>query len=302
MRKKHGSINLHVQSRPIITSKSQTFNLNTSSTIVLNCEAYGLPVPDINWFHNGKMIANELNSKYSTLENVSLEIFHLNRFDSGLYSCHRHNLDKYPIVKLNYIINVTESFLNHHSEILIVNETQTVELRCRNHSQSSQENIWTYKDNSNIEFIQSNTILKINKIYLNQTGSFDCLSVTNNGNYLTTYNLIVNSNESSKHITKLNLKSSVNKSIVLDCSTWFETNKQFENKKIKYFPQWKLNGSDFNSNDLKYDFQNRHKTILKINNLTLNETNDEYTCLFDMKIISIFKLSIGGKLSIKQSQ
>lgn len=105
MRKKYGYINLNVYSKPVILSKSEKFNLISPSNIILNCVTTGYPVPKINWFHNYFDILFKNKSKYSILPNGSLELYDLNRLDSGIYSCHASSLDKYPTAKIVYTIN-----------------------------------------------------------------------------------------------------------------------------------------------------------------------------------------------------
>lgn len=181
--------------------------------------------------------------------------------------------------------------MNHQLEIILLNEGQTAQLKCRFVS-PTQENIWKFSDeSSNIEFYQNNSILKINSIRPKQSGSFECLSLASNGTYLKTYNLVVNLLDDPNRRVNL-VKSAQNGSVLLNCSSWFH--EKFNNKKIKYIVQWKLNNKDIIVDDIKYEFANRHKTILKVNYLTINETNDEYSCLFDSNMISSYKLFVGG--------
>ena len=168
-----------------------------------------------------------------------------------------------------------------------INELETVELNCTNRS-FLQENIWTFKENLNIEFKQNNAILKINAINLNQSGIYECLSVTNNGNYLTTYNLFVN-------LTYQNsIKKLVQgKSVILDCDNILEKD-IFKMEKTNKFVRWTLNGLDLITDNIKRKFLNKDTTSLTIYNLSLNETKDVYSCFFDSKLIISFTLLIGG--------
>lgn len=115
--------------------------------------------------------------------------------------------------------------------------------------------------------------------------------MVNNESYLKTYNLVVGAQDDPNKIVHL-VKAVQSSSVILNCSSWFD--EKFNNKKIKYIVQWKLNNKDLLVDDLKHEFVNRHKTILKVNHLTINETNDEYVCLFDSNLISNYKLFVGG--------
>ncbi len=182
---------------------------------------------------------------------------------------------------------MNEFIYNHKIESLNINELETIELTCTNHS-FLQENIWTFNENLNIEFKQNNAILKINALNLNQSGIYECLSVTNDGNYLTTYNLFVN-------LTYQNsIKKLVQgKSVILDCDNILDTD-TFKMEKNNKFVRWTLNGLDLITDNIKRTFLDKEKTSLTIYNLSLNETKDIYSCFFDSKLIISYTLLIGG--------
>ncbi len=191
------------------------------------------------------------------------------------------------IVKLIIFFQVKETFENHQTEFIKINEQETIELKCGNHS-LLQENIWTFSEHVNIEFKQNNALLKIRNIYPSQSGLYECLSITNEGNFLLIYNLSVNSN----HV----VKSLQGTSAILDCSRWLLEYDGLKNKQTKNPLQWKLNGKELLIEDSKYEFLNKFNTILKINNLSESNNDQEYSCLCDTNVLFTFKLAVGGKL------
>ena len=105
MKKKHGTIKLSVNSPPIIISKSAKIQAKPATFALLDCQANGIPKPQVTWYKNNKIIAKDetFSVKYTFSPfNGSLTIHDLNDDDSGYYYCFASSLDRYPIASLNY--------------------------------------------------------------------------------------------------------------------------------------------------------------------------------------------------------
>jgi hypothetical protein len=90
--------------------------------------------------------------------------------------------------------------------------------------------------------------------------------------------------------------------VILDCAWWLsEVN--FDNlpQSKQVAIEWKLNGSIINqeSNERKYEFLDNFNALLKINDVSIDETHNSYTCLIKQDgkqpKMSTFSLFVGGK-------
>lgn len=71
---------------PVVTISPQDYNVTLNGTIVLTCNASGMPRPRITWFKNGQPLLLTINNPSSlTLSDVSVE-------DEGIYQCQFTNL------------------------------------------------------------------------------------------------------------------------------------------------------------------------------------------------------------------
>ena len=103
MKKRYGTVKLSVNSPPVIVSKSAKIQALAATNALLDCQANGVPKPEISWYKDNKLISKEENSKYKLSKaNGSLTIFDLTDEDSGIYCCFASSLDRYPVVSINY--------------------------------------------------------------------------------------------------------------------------------------------------------------------------------------------------------
>ena len=79
--------------------------LRSGGNISLSCTADGLPIPNIQWFKDGRLLQTELNDRLFVTEEVVLDrvynlaetarstltLFELNSVDSGEYTCRAYN-------------------------------------------------------------------------------------------------------------------------------------------------------------------------------------------------------------------
>ena len=103
MKKKYGTIKVSVNSPPVILSKSSRIQATPASYALLDCQANGIPKPEVTWYKNNKLIAKDESLKYKfSPDNGTLTIYDLTDEDSGYYYCFASSLDRYPIASLNY--------------------------------------------------------------------------------------------------------------------------------------------------------------------------------------------------------
>ncbi len=162
---------------------------------------------------------------------------------------------------------------------------------------------WIFNTNQFINLAKNNlynqnNTLELNQVDLNESGLYECHVETNLNYYATRINLTINERVKKFESKNMTVRASKDKSIVLDCTWWFnQNNLLFDNLKNDNLTEWHLNGSLLDEKKDKYEYLDTYNTLLKINNLKLNENNDLYSCVFKQKNDDIkqsnFSLFIG---------
>jgi hypothetical protein len=191
-----------------------------------------------------------------------------------------------------------------------INESDSIDLNCNILDKlATDEKLvkinWILNTNQFINLTKNklynqNNSLELNQVELNESGSYECHAETNFKNYLTIINLTINERVSKLDSKNMIVRASKEKSVVLDCTWWFnQNNLLFNNVQNDNLTEWRLNGSLIDEKKIKdkYEYLDTYNTLLKINNLKLEENNDIYSCIFkqnkqDVKL-SNFSLFIG---------
>jgi hypothetical protein len=83
------------------------FNKLEKNDIELNCNARGLPMPEIVWLKNEQIISEE--DIGNTRNSMSLKIKNLNIHDSGVYACQLTN--EFGKINRTFTVNIFENLL-----------------------------------------------------------------------------------------------------------------------------------------------------------------------------------------------
>ena len=127
---------------------------------------------------------------------------------------------------------------------------------------------------------------------------YECYAETNTNHYLTKVELNVLAMPLRLETKFKEVSATKGSSILLDCTWWFKKTDLFDHDIIT---KWKINNELINEQvfNKKYQFLDEFKTVVRVNDLELNETGNVYTCLCIMKNyeikISNFTLNIGGE-------
>ena len=180
-----------------------------------------------------------------------------------------------------------------------VNESQNVVLDCQL-PDAELKNIlkisWTLNETTN--FDNSLARLHLNEIQLDQAGVYECYAETNTNQYLTRIALDVLAMPVRVDTKFKKVSATKGTAVLLDCTWWFKTADLFDQDIIT---KWKINNELINEQvfNKKYQFLDEFKTVVRVNDLELNETGTVYTCLCIMKNyeikISNFSLNVGGE-------
>ncbi|XP_018408468.1 PREDICTED: hemicentin-1 [Nanorana parkeri] len=102
------TVMLSLQKPPIIKIAPVDTTVNAGTTVVLNCEAEGEPVPDIVWSRLTRPISGD--SRFSILSNKSLQIFAVRKEDTSAYECRATNVMGSAVAKASFIVQVHGGF------------------------------------------------------------------------------------------------------------------------------------------------------------------------------------------------
>lgn len=93
---------------PYFTEEPQIRTAAEGETVEFNCEASGVPEPEIKWIHNGKPIAESPPNTRRRVYKNKIVIENLNKKDTGNYGCNATNSLGY--VYKDVYINVLGSY------------------------------------------------------------------------------------------------------------------------------------------------------------------------------------------------
>lgn len=197
------------------------------------------------------------------------------------------------------MIVLTNKLLVEKTYTISVNEQESVKIDCYISSIEMFKVLnskWILNDS--VPLAEKNISFILNKVQLNDSGVYECSAETDSSNYQTKIILIVNPKPVSKETRKKVLSAQKTKSILLDCTWWFTTSESFLfNTNVSYEIEWTRNGIKFGYNSAKYEFLDSFNTLLKINDLNINDSFDTFTCDFKLSKYkikqSIFNLNIG---------
>lgn len=80
--------NLTVYVKPsFVTTPPSEIGLDMGLSVVMNCQALGVPPPAIRWHRNGKPAYNTTDGRYQVLNNGSLRLTNATASDSGVFQC-----------------------------------------------------------------------------------------------------------------------------------------------------------------------------------------------------------------------
>ncbi|XP_040215726.1 hemicentin-1 isoform X1 [Rana temporaria] len=102
------TVTLSLQKPPIIKSPPVDMTVNAGTSVVLNCQAEGEPVPDIFWSRLTRPISGD--SRFSILSNKSLHIVAVRKEDTSVYECRATNVMGSAVAKSSFIVQVHGGF------------------------------------------------------------------------------------------------------------------------------------------------------------------------------------------------
>ncbi|XP_046779308.1 hemicentin-1 isoform X20 [Gallus gallus] len=115
---------LAVHVAPTIRSSPQTTVVHLNSSVVLECTAEGVPTPRIAWRKDGNVF-NGNNTRYSILEDGSLQIHSAHVTDTGRYLCMATNAAGTERKQIDLQVLVPPTIASGHTNITVTVNVQT---------------------------------------------------------------------------------------------------------------------------------------------------------------------------------
>jgi hypothetical protein len=157
------------------------------------------------------------------------------------------------------------------------------------------------KMHTKLELLNQNKTLLIKDLKQTDSGSYECnVQTGTDKNYRKKYKLNVEKKKLNVDTKHKHVKLVKGEPVILDCAWWLnEVNFDLPQSK-RVTIEWKLNGSLLNQ-DLtrrKFEFLDNFNALLKINDVSIDETYNSYSCLLKQvdkqPKMSTFSLYVGG--------
>ncbi|XP_062920094.1 hemicentin-1 isoform X2 [Mobula hypostoma] len=102
------SVTLTLQSSPVFTVEPMDTIADAGSTVMLNCQAGGEPVPTVEWSRQGRPLIG--NDRITVLSNSSLRLTAVQKEDTSEYECVARNLLGSVLIKITLTVQVHGGF------------------------------------------------------------------------------------------------------------------------------------------------------------------------------------------------
>lgn len=162
---------------PYFTVEPQIRTAAEGETVEFNCEASGIPEPEIKWIHNGKPIAEAPpNSRRKVYKN-KIVIENLTKKDTGNYGCNATNSEGYVYkdVYVNVLALSPEIVEAPRDMEAVVG--QDINMTCKVFGAPKPVIRWIHNDKEltgGRYIIQSSGDLTISKVQFDDAGSYTC--------------------------------------------------------------------------------------------------------------------------------
>ncbi|XP_051172890.1 protein sidekick isoform X3 [Leptopilina boulardi] len=156
------------------------------STVILPCEAEGVPLPKISWYRNAESVDHLFGSRYNLEEDGSLTIKKLTMEDSGMFQCLASNeageASSYTWIRAKTSIPVMD--LGPQNSTIL--DGKDVTITCRAIAAPIPNITWFYNDSFPVEIagrvqLLENGDLLITAVKANDAGKYTCFRANEAG-------------------------------------------------------------------------------------------------------------------------
>ncbi|TRY54403.1 hypothetical protein DNTS_023681 [Danionella cerebrum] len=285
---------------PRLESESEVRTPLIGSTLILRCEAKGVPEPEVTWYRNGLQLAagNGLRIERQQLEIVGVQVA-----DGGVYTCKVSNIAGQVDRTFRVTVHVPPVMEGSLLETLTQNLGSHITLICEA-SGIPTPNISWLKDGEPIEsslkwnWSARGNRLELGPLQLTHAGTYTCIARNTEGQTQKDYSLIVNAPPTiidSGHPSEVS--TTLGEELTLECQVMGSPSPKVS---------WLKNGKTLENG-------NSERTLISPDGSTLTllsakpEDSGTYTCLAvssagqESKIFTLFVLvppSISGESSV----
>ncbi|KAK7793446.1 hypothetical protein R5R35_010061 [Gryllus longicercus] len=171
------SIHLQVLATPYFTVEPEFINAAEDETVTFNCEASGVPEPQVKWIHNGRPISEADANPRRKVTSNSITIEKLKKTDTGNYGCNATNSLGYVYkdVYVNVLALAPEITDPPINEATV--DGRTVVLLCRVFGAPKPQVKWIQNDKEltgGRYSVKENGDLEIREVAFSDAGEYRC--------------------------------------------------------------------------------------------------------------------------------
>jgi hypothetical protein len=124
-----------IVAKQVIETKAGTFDVSESKPASFECIVKGNPIPDVEWYKNGAIVAN---SSILTFSSSGYK-------DAGTYICQASNFEEFVTKSVNLVVNGPPKLLVKSFELVSVIEGTPAEIKCEIEAFPSAKITWIGK-------------------------------------------------------------------------------------------------------------------------------------------------------------
>ncbi|XP_051950032.1 hemicentin-1 [Xyrauchen texanus] len=205
---------------PRLDSESEVMTPQVGSSLILRCEAHGIPEPEVTWYRNGLQLAagNGLRIDRQQLEIVGVQVA-----DAGVYTCKVSNIAGQVDRTFRVTVHVPPLMEGPLHDTLTQNLGSHITLICEASGVPVPSIAWL-KDGSPVEgslhwnwSVKGNR-LELGPLQLSHAGTYTCIAKNNEGQTQKDYLLIIHASPTildSGHPSEVS--SPVGEEVTLEC-------------------------------------------------------------------------------------
>ncbi|KAM8746417.1 hemicentin-1 isoform 1-T1 [Acanthopagrus schlegelii] len=117
-----GKTKLRVQVPPVINSETQQYLAPLDSSVTLQCQADGFPLPSVTWHKDGQSLIESVRQR--VLSSGSLQIAFIQPSDTGRYTCTAANAAGTVNLEMSLTVQIPPSIRSGEHEVAVVENSQ----------------------------------------------------------------------------------------------------------------------------------------------------------------------------------
>ncbi|XP_034035488.1 hemicentin-1 [Thalassophryne amazonica] len=178
-----GKTKLRVQVPPVISSETQAYLAPVDSSVTLQCQAEGSPLPSATWHKDGQPLSESVHQR--VLGSGSLQIAFIQPSDAGRYTCTVANVAGTSSLEMSLTVQIPPSIRINQQEVSVVENSQA-QLVCVSEGVPQPSVSWEKDGNPINESTGEYDILPSGELFIDfvqpvDAGSYTCIATNEVG-------------------------------------------------------------------------------------------------------------------------